>query len=531
MGLSAWLRRRAAIVPLIVTAPGGTCTRLAVERVVRENGWRAAQNPAEANLVIIAGTVAPDFEAYVQRLLDAVPEPYAQVEIVQGNDIDAKVTAAIRRMRLTHLTGHAVSDESGEQDDGTHPPSGNDVDSRHHEPAEGSHGMAQDAPGPTDEVHHADHASLQSAEAEAPQDSSVATPGDDSGGQSAHHAHEHRPHQHDHDMGRPAAGHSHHDSESHHQMPTDPHEHHGDEHTGNADHGDHDGHADHIAEGGASASDMGMGHGGSDHEHHHGGHEHHGHDMGMELPGGLAMADRAPDRDGLMLDVLTLPLGPILTSWPTGLALTTRVQGDVLGEVTVSLLDPQAHTDPFWVRPWLRASRGERVTGGDGERFSAAGRLDSAARLLAVAGWDDQAAVASRLRDELLNGQPPDDFEARRHRWARQVAGSAVLGWSLRRVGYIAAGSAVPAEVTGDAHTRLLRWIHDIAEADLNDETPLEPGEYLADGVACAQWIVDNLPDLLRGTELSEARLIVASLDPDVELLISSSNSAGVVHD
>jgi len=42
----------------------------------------------------------------------------------------------------------------------------------------------------------------------------------------------------------------------------------------------------------------------------HGDMDHGGMSMEMDLPGGLAMADRAPDRDGLRLDVLHLQLGP-----------------------------------------------------------------------------------------------------------------------------------------------------------------------------------------------------------------------------
>lgn len=109
MGLSAWLRKRAAIVPLIVTVPGGTGARLAVERVVRENGWRAAQNPAAANLVIVAGTAAADFEAYLLRLMATVPEPHARVDIAEGDDVEAKLTAAVRRMRSTD-SGQANAD-------------------------------------------------------------------------------------------------------------------------------------------------------------------------------------------------------------------------------------------------------------------------------------------------------------------------------------------------------------------------------------------------------------------------------------
>ncbi|WP_156769646.1 MULTISPECIES: hypothetical protein [Nocardia] len=599
MGLSAWLRKRAAIVPLIVTVPGGTGARLAVERVVRENGWRAAQNPAAANLVIVAGTAAADFEAYLLRLMATVPEPHARVDIAEGDDVEAKLTAAVRRMRSTdsgqanadaelhvsshhghggagggaspahgdhesarHPAGHEDSDEAGGHYYGTSSASGHDGDSGHHEHMAHEHGMPPDVPGLGDETHsqhteqhHHTAPSSMDAEAEAPRDDSAAASSDDDWVNPGGNPHDNRSH--DRDMGQAGEGRVHGHSGADHGPRPAAH--------GDAGHEDPDAsgaphhnahgpdHADRMSHGGESASHMGMEHGGSDnehcdgHEHHgghdhhsahgdngghggHGGHGHHGHDMGMELPGGLVMADRAPDRDGLMLDVLTLPLGPVSVFWPAGLALTTTMQGDVIDEVVVSLLDPPAHADPFWVRPWLRASAGEPVTVGDGERYSAARRLDAAAALLAVAGWDDKATVACRLRDELLIEDAPEDFPARLNRWARQVTVSSMLRWSLRRVGHIAEGPEVPTEIAGDAHSRLLRWIHDIVDADSDGETALKPGEYVAERVACARWIVDSLPDLLRGAELAEARLIVASLAPDVELLAWSSNSTGAVH-
>ncbi len=51
-------------------------------------------------------------------------------------------------------------------------------------------------------------------------------------------------------------------------------------------------------------------------------------DMAMEAAG-LPLAERAPDRDGLTLDVLHTPLGPLLAAWPAGLKLTLTLQGDV----------------------------------------------------------------------------------------------------------------------------------------------------------------------------------------------------------
>ncbi len=56
----------------------------------------------------------------------------------------------------------------------------------------------------------------------------------------------------------------------------------------------------------------------------------------MEMaPGGIALAEGDEDRDGLEMDVLVHPLGPLLDRWPGGLELRTRLHGDVVAQVEV----------------------------------------------------------------------------------------------------------------------------------------------------------------------------------------------------
>ncbi|MEV0768576.1 hypothetical protein [Nocardia salmonicida] len=248
----------------------------------------------------------------------------------------------------------------------------------------------------------------------------------------------------------------------------------------------------------------------------HGGHDH---DMGTMMPGGLAMADRADDRDGLKLDVLTVPLGPVLAWWPAGLTVVTRWQGDIVCDATVSVLAAPSGTVSFWLRPWLRAGS---VVVDERRRWRAARALDSASALLTVAGWSDAATTARRVRDELLVGDLSGAGEVRLRRWARRVAGSWVLRWSLGDVGRIAAGPGVPAELVGDVHDRLLRWIAEAVLACRHEEKPVEPHSFVDAQIVRCQWIIEMLPTLLAGSELAEARLIVASLDPDVEVLTAS---------
>nr|MDP9403390.1 hypothetical protein [Actinomycetota bacterium] len=82
--------------------------------------------------------------------------------------------------------------------------------------------------------------------------------------------------------------------------------------------------------------------------------------MGMTggVPYGRPLASRAPDRDGLELDQLSLRIGPFFPAFPPGLTLDVRLQGDVIQDAGVAPNpftrwpgDPKmAHPggDPFW---------------------------------------------------------------------------------------------------------------------------------------------------------------------------------------
>ncbi len=62
-------------------------------------------------------------------------------------------------------------------------------------------------------------------------------------------------------------------------------------------------------------------------------------DMDMEMaPSGIPLAEGGEDRDGLEMDVLHLPLGPVLPHWPAGLVLRCALQGDVVVEATAEVL-------------------------------------------------------------------------------------------------------------------------------------------------------------------------------------------------
>src|SRR5699024_7110981 len=111
-----------------------------------------------------------------------------------------------------------------------------------------------------------------------------------------------------------------------------------------SDHESHNGHEDH-----SQMDHSGHGsHGGMDHSGHgsHGGMDYSGHGGhgGMDMaPEGISLAQGGQDRDGLEMDVLHLPLGPVLPFWPAGLVLDCSLQGDVVVDAAASVVDGSDH--------------------------------------------------------------------------------------------------------------------------------------------------------------------------------------------
>ncbi|TMR20819.1 hypothetical protein ETD86_17670 [Nonomuraea turkmeniaca] len=253
-----------------------------------------------------------------------------------------------------------------------------------------------------------------------------------------------------------------------------------DSHTpdGGSSHHGHDSHASH----GQEHDDDG--HEGGHHEHH------------MGNPGGLPMAGRGPDRDGLSLDRLHVSIGPILSDWPRGLVVESVLQGDVIQDAAVRWL---GSGESFWAEPWNKAAAGHPVTRAEAGRRQAAAYLDSLGRLLSVSGWSGAARRARALRDRLLADAPRAELAAPYRSFERQVRRSRTLRWMLRDVGSIE---------DGDAVSRLDGWLTRTRAAidALEDETPL-------DGAPPVRHTLH--PGLLVGGELATARLIIASLDPE----------------
>ncbi|MEV4096380.1 hypothetical protein [Streptosporangium saharense] len=230
----------------------------------------------------------------------------------------------------------------------------------------------------------------------------------------------------------------------------------------------------------------------------------------------VPMAERGPDRDGLTLDRLHLPLGPVLTDWPAGLVVETVLQGDVIQRARVEVAEGLGG-ERFWDAPWLAALEGHDVTRGEAARRLAASHLDSLGRLLAVAGWPGASARARRLRDRLLwerrNQQVGRDLLS----LARAVRRSRTLGWVLRDL------PSAQDPAPGGLLRRVDTWLDrtDLALRDLDDGRPLDDdqGPRGPVGGEPSRGLLAVLPELVTGADLAAARLVVAGLDPDLDQL------------
>ncbi|WP_328747312.1 hypothetical protein [Streptomyces sp. NBC_00285] len=266
----------------------------------------------------------------------------------------------------------------------------------------------------------------------------------------------------------------------------------------------------------------------------------------MGVVDGLPMADRADDRDGLRLDLLHVPLGPVLPDWPSGLVLRLALQGDVVQEATVERVTaPPPPQPPFWSEPFLRAATGERIPRGDAARRLCAAHLDSLGRFFAVAGWGDMAARARYARDRALAGATAAELSALVRPLTRRAERSRTLRWLTAGLGVLPAGHARHHGVTGpalvadgDAHDRMLAWLDAVGRSaaavdalEVLDDAAraVGPRGQVVGAVPASQALLNVLPGLLQGAEFACARIIVASLDPDLDEL-NHVSAAGMVH-
>lgn len=212
-------------------------------------------------------------------------------------------------------------------------------------------------------------------------------------------------------------------------------------------------------------------------------------DMDMDMsPGGIALAEDGPDTDGLDLDVLHIPLGPVLPHWPAGLALDCTVQGDLIMAADARWIDAdQAVTEADDADP----------------RWFAALQCDAAARLLGVAGWDAAASAARQIRDGVVDGDAADLCTGRMHALSARVSRSRILWWSLRSI-------TVPGDegVAVEVRTLAAQWL--AAAVSALEGRPAQPAERVA---------VSELGTLVTGLDLASARIVVAALAPRLTVM------------
>ncbi|GGW04509.1 hypothetical protein GCM10010264_21570 [Streptomyces globisporus] len=482
MVLTARILRAALARPAVLMAvsPGATEARLCLERELRQRGWPMAEGPAEANVLAMVGNPDPDDSRWTEGLWAAVPAPKARFHLVAsrnaGTALDEVATALLR---VPPMSATPVAPD---------PP--------HHSP-----GTSPEVPPPEKQHASEDHAGHGRD-----------FTNDEAMPRNHHGAADERDFQPQHAVidGR--------DEET--------------QHPDDAERREHAGHGLPSSHGAPEGSDV------------HGGHT--GHDMGMEVAG-LPMADRSDDRDGLRLDQLHVSLGPALLDWPAGLILHLSLQGDVIQRAHVEQTRVRTGSvPPFWDEPWLRAASGEQVSRGQAARRLCAAHLDSVGRLLAVAGWQAEARRARVARDVALAGRSADDVVAALRPLVRRVGRSRTLRWLTFGLGELGTEAAASAGLSGpalaaggDVWDRLALWIEEAARsAALCDKTePLDsarqhdgPRGIVGGDVPPSQALLDVLPRLLEGAEFAGARLIVASLDPDLDELVSSSVGGRAPH-
>ena len=189
------------------------------------------------------------------------------------------------------------------------------------------------------------------------------------------------------------------------------------------------------------------------------------------VPYGRPMAMTGADgRDGLMLDEVTVTLGPYLKTWPAGLVLELVLQGDVIQRARV-------------VRPPFGPTEGAGHGLSPGLRSGA--RILELLHLAALAERCRRAALASD-RGEVV------DLDALR----RAVARSGAFVAMPPRLGSPHAAGA--ASTATDLRSRLQAWLGDRSQtqASAHADRP------------------HRLADLLRGLEWNEAMLVVNGFSP-----------------
>ncbi|QFY09758.1 hypothetical protein GBF35_26690 [Nonomuraea phyllanthi] len=96
MDLTAVLLKAVAARPrvLVTTLPGATPVRLAAERHLRSRDLPRALTPADADVLLVAGTHDPGLEAALERLWQDMPAPRFRAHAASAGDVAAAIETA-----------------------------------------------------------------------------------------------------------------------------------------------------------------------------------------------------------------------------------------------------------------------------------------------------------------------------------------------------------------------------------------------------------------------------------------------------
>lgn len=277
------------------------------------------------------------------------------------------------------------------------------------------------------------------------------------------------------------------------------------------------------------------------------------------VPYGRPMAEVAPDRDGLRLDVLPLTVGPFFPRFPPGLRLDAAFGGDIVVECAVPT-NPfiDAPRDGIAVRPGLDIffrALFEPVPIAELELARVRDHLAWLADALAAHGLPALGVRALRLAGRLGPADVPTVRQL-----ARTIEWTQVLRWSTRGVGRfgdngrasldgcgpIARASGLPddarieepayralgfAPIVQDSGDAAARWRQRLAEITQSLELAGRAGERRTDvtgrvesprgllvaGSAPASRLLPLIPGLIKGLEWGDAVTALVSLDLDLE--------------
>jgi hypothetical protein len=231
-------------------------------------------------------------------------------------------------------------------------------------------------------------------------------------------------------------------------------------------------------------------------------------DMDMPMPGGISLANGGPDRDGLEMDVLHVPLGPVLPHWPAGLVVRCVLQGDVIVSAQAEIL-PAAHPNGDDRVPDER-----RRLADDELRRAVIRRSDAAASVIALAGWSFAAGRARRIRDAVASGTALLDVAADLDKLAQSISRSWTLRWTLKG---ITVGDTLTYAEDGMGQSgsetvrgRLIGWLDEARRIARGDN--VDGANELQDPLTLQHSRLSEIPRLLNGTDVATARLIIAAL-------------------